>query len=156
MTGERVFIDTNVLVYLYDNDTPTKKARAVELLRDELAPPNIVLSTQVLQEFFVAVTRKLATPLQYSAATAVLEQLSVLSVRVVTTSLIVAAGTRCAHSMLSFWDALIVETALDAGATVLLTEDLQHHQKFGTLLVKNPFLAEPSTPLKSSPNTQSN
>ena len=61
--ASRTFFDTNVLVYLFDADSPGKQARAREALGERLADGAVVVSTQVLQEFFVTVTRKLARPL---------------------------------------------------------------------------------------------
>jgi len=137
MSAELRFLDTNVLVYLFDADAPTKQAIARELV----AAGRLVLSSQVLSEFYVTVTRKLARPLDADHASRAVTDLCALAVRDVTASLVQAAIRRSAATRLSFWDALIVETALEAGATTLLTEDLQHGQVIGTLRVHNPFLA---------------
>ena len=64
----KAFFDTNVLVYLFDGSTPAKQHKARELLTRHTVAGETVLSTQVLQEFYVAVTRKLATPLEPQAA----------------------------------------------------------------------------------------
>jgi len=137
MSAELRFLDTNVLVYLFDADAPTKQAIARELV----AAGRLVLSSQVLSEFYVTVTGKLARPLDADHASRAVTDLCALAVRDVTASLVQAAIRRSAATRLSFWDALIVETALEAGATTLLTEDLQHGQVIGTLRVHNPFLA---------------
>lgn len=137
MSAELRFIDTNVLVYLFDRDSPAKQAAARELV----SAGSLVLSSQVLSEFYVTVTRKLAQPLDPAQADRAVADLCALPVRSVTANLVRAAIGRSRAAQLSYWDALIVETALDAGATVLLTEDLQHGQVIGTLRVHNPFLA---------------
>lgn len=137
MSAELRFLDTNVLVYLFDADAPAKQAIARELV----AAGRLVLSSQVLSEFYVTVTRKLARPLDAARASRAVTDLCALPVRDVTANLVQAAIRRCAATPLSYWDALIVETALEAGATTLLTEDLQHGQLIGTLRVHNPFLA---------------
>lgn len=137
MSAELRFIDTNVLVYLFDADAPAKQAIARELV----AAGRLVLSSQVLSEFYVTVTRKLARPLDPVRAGRAVADLCALPIRDVTAHLVQAAIRRCAATPLSYWDALILETALDAGATTLLTEDLQHGQVVGTLRVHNPFLA---------------
>ena len=137
MSAESKFIDTNVLVYLFDNDSPEKQARARRLLEDEAA--SIVLSTQVLGEFYVTVTRKLANPLPPNLARDAVDDLCALRVRPLRAELVQAAVRRSDASQLSYRDALIVETALDAGATTLLTEDLQHGQVFNRLGVVDPF-----------------
>ena len=69
MSG-RVFVDTNVLVYLFDGDAPQKQRRARQILDEEGSPGSIVISTQVLQEFYVTVTRKLGKPLKEAEAEA--------------------------------------------------------------------------------------
>ena len=137
MSGELRFIDTNVLVYLFDNDAPAKQAVARELL----GAGRFLLSTQVLSEFYVTVTRKLARPLDSARASRAVMDFCAMPIRDVTAKLVQAAIRRGTLTQLSYWDALIVETALEAGATTLLTEDLQHGQIIDTLRVHNPFLA---------------
>ena len=137
MTAEPKFVDTNVLVYLFDSDSPHKQALAQELLDAEA--DNVVLSTQVLGEFYVTVTRKLANPLGPATARQAMDELCAFQVQPLRTELVRAAARRSESSKLSYWDALIVETAIDAGATVLLTEDLQHGQVFDHLRIVNPF-----------------
>jgi len=137
MNGEPKFVDTNVLVYLFDADAPGKQARARELLRDER--DRIAVSVQVLGEFYVTVTRKLAEPLAPDAAAQAVEELCRFQVQAVRPELVRSAVRRSQSSRLSYWDALIVETALDAGADVLFTEDLQHGQEIDGLRIVNPF-----------------
>ena len=137
MNAEPWFVDTNVLVYLFDDDSPHKQKTARQLLDDRAE--QLVLSTQVLGEFYVTVTRKLAKPLATSRAIEALDTLCAFPVRGLGADLVRSAVHRSASSQVSYWDALIIESALDAGATVLLTEDLQHGQRFGQLRVVNPF-----------------
>ena len=119
MSAELKFVDTNILVYLFDDDSPDKQARARELLDMEVE--NIVLSTQVLGEFYVTVTRKLANPLGPDTARKAVDDLCAFRVRPLQAELVRTAASRSGASKLSYWDALIVETAIDAGAAVLLT-----------------------------------
>ena len=140
MSAESWFVDTNVLVYVFDDDSPRKQKVSRELLDREA--DRIVLSTQVLSEFYVTVTRKLGRPLPIGRAVEALDALCELPVHTLGTETVRAAVRRSAGSQVSYWDALIIETALAAGATVLLTEDLQHGQKFGRLRVTNPLLAD--------------
>ena len=137
MSAERWFVDTNVLVYLFDGDSPAKQAKARRILEDNA--DRIVLSTQVLGEFYVTVTRKLATPLAAGPATEAVNDLCAFPVRPLGAGLVRAAVRRSASSRLSYWDALIVESAMEAGAVVLLTEDLQAGRTFDALRVVNPF-----------------
>lgn len=136
MSDEIVFLDTNVLVYLFDEDEPAKRAIARALFRDY---PELRLSTQVLQEFFVAVTRKLARPLLPQQALRAVENFLAYPVAVISADLVTMGIRRSIDSHLSFWDALIVETALAEKAAVLVTEDLQDGWRVGSMRVWNPF-----------------
>ena len=142
MSAEPWFVDTNVLVYIFDDDSPRKQKVARELLDEEA--DRIVLSTQVLSEFYVTVTRKLARPLSTDRAIEALDALCELPIHTLGTEIVRLAVRRSVSSQVSYWDALIIETALAAGATVLLTEDLQDGQKFGDLRVANPLLERPT------------
>ncbi len=75
---DMVFLDTNVLVYLFDTDSPAKQNRAREVLNKEARGSRALLSTQVLQEFYVTVTRKLATPLDGKSAEQAVRDLALL------------------------------------------------------------------------------
>jgi predicted nucleic acid-binding protein len=136
----RTFFDTNILLYMFDDDEPEKKNRALRLFDEEVNADRAALSTQVLQEFYVNATRKIKTPLTPERAAARVRDLSKLPLVQVDSALILAAITRCHEMSFSFWDALIVEAALKARAIRLLTEDLQHGQVIDGLRVDNPFL----------------
>lgn len=136
----RTFFDTNILVYLFDTDADDKKARACVRFETEASAGRALLSTQVLQEFYVVVTRKLSVPLEPEAAEEIVRNLSLLPVIGIDTEKILAAIGRSQKMQLSFWDALIIETALAGGASRLLTEDLQHGQIIDGLQIENPFL----------------
>lgn len=136
----RVFFDTNILVYLFDADAAKKKEQALARFETEASAGLVLLSTQVLQEFYVAVTRKLAVPLEAETAEAVVRSLSALPIIGIDADRIIAAIGRSRRMQLSFWDALIIETALAGGADRLLTEDLQHGQIIDGLKIENPFL----------------
>lgn len=136
----RSFFDTNVLVYLFDNRDPEKKTKAQQVFAEESGAGRTVLSTQVLQEFYWAVTRKLASPLPTEVAEERVRDFSGLPLVRVDESMILATIGRSRSQSLSFWDALIVEAALRAGADRLLTEDLQHGQQIEDLTVVNPFV----------------
>lgn len=140
----RRFFDTNVLVYLFDASAPRKKAHAQELLKQTVGEGLALLSTQVLQEFFVAVTRKLSTPLPHEQAERAVRDLAKLPTTQVDAEMIFKAIETMRRYRLSFWDSLIIQAALHGGATVLYTEDLQHGQVIETLLIENPFQAKGS------------
>ncbi|MCD6681052.1 MAG: PIN domain-containing protein [Burkholderiaceae bacterium] len=135
----RTFFDTNVLVYLFDADAPTKQTQARKLLAREADAGRATLSTQVLQEFFVTVTRKLAVPLAVVEAERVVRRLADLSVVQIDPQLILAAIATSVRSSISFRDALIVRSAQQSGAEILYTEDLQNGRKFDGLEIVDPF-----------------
>jgi len=135
----RRFFDTNVLVYLFDTSVPRKKSLAQELLKQAVGEGVALLSTQVLQEFFVVVTRKLSVPLSHEDAGRAVRDLAVLPVVEVDAQMILATIARIRRDQLSFWDGLIVQAALQGGATVLYTEDLSHGQVIESLTIENPF-----------------
>lgn len=136
---ERVFLDTNVLVYLFDADEPLKQHRVQDLLSNQELRAQVNLSTQVLQEFYVTVTQKLATPLDPDTAFRAIQDLAAFPIIQIDPSLILLAIQRSRKAKLSFWDALILEAALVAGATLLYSEDFQDGAVFGELRVSNPF-----------------
>jgi len=137
MTGS-AFVDTNVLVYAEDHGEPEKRAIALKLLADHIVSDNIVLSAQVLSEFYVNV-RRLKRPLDAKQALNALEQLAAFPVVPVTADLVVAAAAASEKFQVSHWDALILETARAAGCTVVLSEDLNDGQDYGGIRVENPF-----------------
>jgi predicted nucleic acid-binding protein len=142
------FIDSNVLAYFYDSDTPDKQAIAQALMASTVAAKQAVISTQVLQESYWTITRKLARRLDAARAERAVHIFARLPTIQVGVPIILAATARVGTTSIAFWDALVVESALVAGATRLLTEDLQHGQVFdGRLRVENPFLpADPRSP----------
>lgn len=135
----RSFFDTNVLVYLFDADAPKKQAFARKLLLREADAGRATLSTQVLQEFFVTVTRKLAVPLEVDEAERAVRRLADFSVVQVDPDLILSAIGMSIRNSLSFRDALIVRAAQQSGADILYTEDLQNGRKFDGLEIVDPF-----------------
>jgi predicted nucleic acid-binding protein len=141
MTGEKPlsFVDTNVLVYAFDKSGSPKTLVAQELLNQLMDEDRLRLSTQVLQELFVTLTRKVSQPCSIGEALAVLEDLAAWPLMVVDYAAIRAAGGLSGQQKLSFWDALIVIAAARTGATVLYTEDLNHGQEILGVRVTNPF-----------------
>jgi predicted nucleic acid-binding protein len=135
----RAFFDTNVLVYAFDRDSPEKSRIAHALMRGHVATGGLLLSTQVLQEFYVVVTRKLARPLPEDTAFAALQRLAALPTVHVDTRLVLEAARRSQALTLSFCDALIVQAAIEGGATYLLSEDLQHGRRIDGVTIQNPF-----------------
>jgi predicted nucleic acid-binding protein len=143
MTGERWFFDTNILVYLFDAKAPDKRATARALWDRACREAVPILSTQVLQEFFATVTKtvKQGIPLP-QAREAMLEFAGIADVALISVPLIEAATRRIEDSGFSFWDSLIIETAIESGARRLWSEDFQDGQTCGELVIVNPFKAK--------------
>lgn len=136
MSDKVLFLDTNVLVYLFDCDESGKKAIIEGMFRDSVG---IRLSTQVLQEFYVTVTRKLGRPMPPEQALIAVEHFQTYLVAPITNDLINKGIRRSIDARISFWDGLIVETALAERVDLLVTEDLQDGWQIGSMRVWNPF-----------------
>lgn len=136
---ERAFVDTNVLLYAHDATETAKQPVARAALHDLWDRRSGTLSTQVLQEFYVTATRKLPRPLSRAEAREVVDLYSAWPVVGIDPNVILAATRIEEEHRLSFWDALILETARIAGADLLLTEDLQHGQVIEGVRIENPF-----------------
>lgn len=135
------FVDTNVLVYGFDKSNSPKKRIAKRLLNGLMEEDRLRLSTQVLQELFVTLTRKVSRPCLRKEAAAVLDSLTAWPVMVVYYEAIRAAIELSDQATLSFWDALIVVAAVRSGAAVLYTEDRNHGQQILGVQISNPFAA---------------
>ncbi len=138
-TNDRVFLDTNVLVYAYDTSAPAKQKRAEDLLRGGLRSGRANVSTQVLGELFVVLTRKIPQPLDTADAIAVVQGIGKLEVVEIGILAVNLALHYAAGNVLSYWDALIVAAARLGGCSILLTEDMSAGQTFDTVTVENPF-----------------
>ena len=131
------FLDTNVLIYAVSSapEESAKKESALQLIETE----NFGLSAQVLQEFYVNVTRKIAHPLSPDAAVELLEQFKVFPMALTDYPLIVAGAETALRYGLSYWDGAIIAAAEALGASILYTEDLNHGQQYGPVRAVNPF-----------------
>jgi predicted nucleic acid-binding protein len=135
----RSFFDTNVLVYADDKAAPAKQRRALELVAEHRRAGTGVVSLQVLQEYFVTVTRKLQV--DAPIARRKVELLAEFDVAAPELADILAAIDLHRLHGLSFWDALVVRSAKQAGCSVLLTEDFQHGREMEGLRIINPFIS---------------
>lgn len=133
----KVFLDTNVLVYALDADEPEKQRRCREVIADVGASGDGVISTQVMQEFYVSATRKLGVP--PLAAKGVLKTFRVFETVQVSPSLIQEAIDCSILNELSFWDSLILATAAAAGCATIYSEDLNAGQTILGVAVRNPI-----------------
>lgn len=137
--GAREFVDANVLVYAYDASAGKKKAAAEELLAQLWNAGNGCLSVQVLQEFFVTVTGKVAKPLSIEDAAERVRELGTWRVFGPGADDVLGAIALQKETRLSFWDAMIVHAAVELGCDVLWTEDLSDGQVIRGVRIRDPF-----------------
>src|SRR6266513_3266592 len=136
----RTFVDANVLIYAHDVDSKSKHATAKNILRELWTERTGVLSMQVLQEFYVNVTRKIRSPLPNDSARLVVSSYSIWCMETTPVELSVAFRIED-ESRIGFWDALIIAAAAKSGAARVLSEDLNPGQKIAGLRIENPFAA---------------
>jgi predicted nucleic acid-binding protein len=133
------FFDTNIFIYADDDAAPAKQARAIQLITDYRRAGLLVVSIQVLQEYFAAATRELGVDPE--TAQQKIQLLTRARVVRVVESDVIAAIELHRLTRISFWDAMIVHAARLAGADLLYSEDLQHGAVLGGVRIDNPFLA---------------
>jgi predicted nucleic acid-binding protein len=134
----RTFFDTNVLVYTDDGANAVKQQQALDLLKEHKQSKSGVVSLQVLQEYFVTVTRKYG--LDHDAARRKAELFAAFDVMEPTLVDVFAAIDLHRLRRLSYWDALVMHTAKRAGCQVVLSEDVQHGQVIDGVRIVNPFI----------------
>jgi predicted nucleic acid-binding protein len=139
--SDRFFLDTNVFVYSFDQSAAVKARKAAQLIRKALTTRKGIISYQVVQEFYNVALRRFSQPMRQGDAEQYLATVfrPLLGVHS-SPALYVEALQLQAQSGLSWYDSLIVSAAIQARCDFLLTEDLQHGQRFGSLRVANPFL----------------
>lgn len=137
--SDKVFVDSNVLVYGHDRGAGEKHLIAAELLKRLWTDRAGVLSTQVLQETWVNLRRKAEHPVSLEEALRLIEDYSRWEIVVNTAESVVEAIRLEDRFDISFWDALIIQAAQSAGVETLYTEDLNAGQSYGGVEVLNPF-----------------
>jgi predicted nucleic acid-binding protein len=136
-----VFVDTNILVYAYDDDAGSKRQVARELLMQLWTERCGVLSTQILQEMYVTLTRKLRKPMTRAAARRLVGLYGRWHVREIRVADLQLASEIEESYQLSFWDGLVIASATSLGALEVASEDMQHGQQIGSVRIVNPFVA---------------
>ncbi len=135
---DKTFVDTNILVYAHDVDNRSKHAVARDALRELWSDGTGVMSPQVLQEFYVNVTRKIALPISKTSARRVISAYTIWCIDI-TSAEVMAAFRIEDEAKIGFWDALIVASAAKAGVAKILTEDLNRGQIIAGITIENPF-----------------
>ena len=137
--SDKIFVDTNILIYAHDIDSGLKHDTAVKVITDLWERANGILSNQVLQEFYIVVTRKIPKPISLSEARAIIKNYLKWQIEENNSNSILRASEIQEKHNISFWDALIVTAAEQAGAAKILTEDMNSGQTIEGVLIENPF-----------------
>ena len=138
--SDRTFVDTNILVYAHDADAGEKHASAAKAVAELWESRNGLISTQVLQELYITLTRKVASPVTSSIARRLIRNYLLWELVLNDGAIILHASEIEEHYRLSFWDGLIVAAAYSKNAAIILTEDLKHGQSIEGIRIQNPFL----------------
>ena len=138
--NDKIFLDTNVLVYAYDKRSPEKQKIAQDLLLKGILNGTLSLSVQVLTEFFTVVTKKIDEPLTADEAENIIELFYIVPVVEIDYHLVRRAIYTYKQYHLSFWDSLIIAAAERAGCSRLYSEDLSHGQVYNGIPAYNPFI----------------
>ena len=133
------FIDTNVLVYTHDHSAGVKHKQAKALVQTLWESGAGCLSIQVLQELFVTITRKVPQPLSIEAATQIIADLGTWRIHEPHVEDIIGAIRLQRRYKISFWDAMIIQSAAQLGCRVLWSEDLNAGQEYQKVRVRSPF-----------------
>ncbi len=139
MPEDKTFIDTNIIIYAYDVTAGEKHKTAGIILADLWNSGLGVISTQVLQEFFVNVVQKIPKPIDKRQAQKIVRDFLKWHVVVNTGDSIIEAIDICLKYEYSFWDSMIIEAAIKGDAAILISEDLQDGQVVDGVTIKNPF-----------------
>ena len=139
---DKIFLDTNIIVYAHDNSSGDKHTVAKEIMDYLWESKKGVISVQVLQEFFVCVTKKIVKPLLLKNARMILEYLSSWDVVVNDKYITLKAIDLQEKYRFSFWDSLVIQAAIQSQARILLSEDLPDGQNVKDLKILNPFTKE--------------
>jgi len=137
--SDKIFVDTNILIYAHDIDSGLKHDTAVKVITDLWERANGILSNQVLQEFYIVVTKKMPKPTSLPEARVIIKNYLKWQIEENNSNSILRASEIQKKHNISFWDALIVTAAEQAGAAKILTEDMNSGQTIEGVLIENPF-----------------
>jgi len=139
MLADKTFVDTNIIIYAYDVTAGAKHQIAKRILTELWESGLGVLSTQILQEFFVNVVQKIPKPIEIDHAEYIIKDFLTWEVIINDGASVLDAITICKKYRYSFWDSLIIDAAIKSGAKIILTEDLAEGQVIEGLQILNPF-----------------
>ena len=138
---DNVFLDTNILIYAVDASPAYRRNQEIarKLIATHIQNETGVISIQVLQEFFVVSTGKIKVPLSSEEALEYIQYLSILEIIQPNLDMVITAIHLHQKHLLSFWDAMVIQTARAADCSLLLSEDLDSGFRLGSLTIQNPF-----------------
>ncbi len=138
--SDRVIVDTNILVYAHDTDAGEKHASAAHAMADLWESRRGILSTQVLQELYITLTRKVASPVTGNFARRLIRNYLTWELVLNDGAIILHAGEIGENHKLSFWDGLIVAATHSKNAAIILNDEMNHGQIIEGIRIENPFL----------------
>lgn len=139
---DRHFVDTNILVYAHDNSAGNKYIKAKSLISDLWQSETGCISIQVLQEFYVVMTKKVKKPIRPEVAQKIIGNLGKWAIHSPSVEDILDSIDIQQRYNISFWDSLVICSAQKLGCGVIWSEDLNHGQLYGEVIVRNPFHKE--------------
>jgi predicted nucleic acid-binding protein len=139
MRGDKVFVDTNVLVYAYDKTAGEKHRISLNIMKELWSSGLGTISTQILQEFFVTLTKKISAPIEISVVRETIRRLSKWDILLIDVDIIIIATEIQERYKYSFWDSLIIASAISGGAGTIISEDLSDGQTIQGVTIMNPF-----------------
>jgi predicted nucleic acid-binding protein len=139
---DKIFLDTNVIVYAHDRSSGKKNTIAIEIMEYLWERKKGVISVQVMQEFYVCVTTKILKPLPLKVAGNILEYLLNWDLIINDEYITIKAINLQEKYRFSFWDSLIVQSAIQSQAYTLFSEDLSDGQIIENVKIVNPFVQE--------------
>jgi predicted nucleic acid-binding protein len=139
MPGDKIFVDTNILIYAYDVSAGKKYETAKTIIMDLWNSGRGILSIQVLEEFFVNITKKVSKPLEIKSAKDIIKDFLKWEVVILDGESLLEAIEIHIRYRYSFWDSMVLEAAQKGGASWLLSEDLLDGQTVDGVKIKNPF-----------------
>ena len=141
---DKIFLDTNILVYAYDEYDQQKQKKAQNLLTEGMESERFVLSVQVLSEFFNVVTRRIRQPMSPDEAQKIILMVSILPIQDIDFHMVNRAIDTHKMYHISYWDSLIIGAAERAECKMILSEDMNDGQTYHDILVRDPFNLSPS------------
>jgi predicted nucleic acid-binding protein len=138
--SDKVFFDTNILVYAFDKGELRKHKIAFGLVTQGYQTQNAVISAQVLKEFFVTVTQKTAKKMSQKDAEQAVRDFALWTVVETSVTLVIEGIAIHRKQQMSFWDAMIVAAAKESHCPVILSEDMSHDSVIENIRITNPFL----------------